>query len=41
MDFVENNGFDKTLIEDGNELQFLEFLIEKSKLFKNNKSVKD
>ena len=41
VDFVENNGFDKTLIEDGNELQFLEFLIEQSKLFKNNKSVKD
>lgn len=41
VDFVENKGFDKTLIEDGNELQFLEFLIEKSKLFKNNKSVKD
>lgn len=39
--FVENNGFDKSLINNGNELQFLEFLIAQSKLFKSTKNVKD
>ncbi len=32
--FVEDNGFDKSFMEDGNELQFLEFLIKKSIEFK-------
>ncbi|MBN4070263.1 hypothetical protein JYT76_01140 [Olleya sp. AH-315-F22] len=39
--FVEDNGFDKTLMKDGNELQFLEFLIRQSKEFKKNKIGED
>lgn len=34
--FVEDNGFDQSLMEDGNELQFLEFLIKQSVEFKKN-----
>lgn len=36
--FIEDNGFDKVLMEEGNELLFLEFLIDKSKEFKKIKS---
>jgi len=36
--FVEDNGFDKNLLKAGNELQFLDFLIEKSKAFKKIKN---
>ncbi|MCF6294798.1 MAG: carboxypeptidase-like regulatory domain-containing protein [Flavobacteriaceae bacterium] len=39
--FVEDNGFDKNLMEEGNELQFLEFLISQSKAFKKSKSGKN
>lgn len=41
VSFVEDNGFDKNLMEDGNELQFLEFLISQSIVFKKNKSGKE
>lgn len=34
--FVEDNGFDKSLLEGGNELKFLEYLIEQSIEFKKN-----
>ena len=34
--FVEDNGFDKNLMKDGHELEFLEFLISQSKLFQKN-----
>ena len=39
--FVEDNGFDKNLMKNGNELKFLEFLIDQSRLFKNIKNEKD
>ena len=39
--FVEDSGFDKNLMIDGNELEFLEFLIDQSRLFKNIKNEKD
>jgi len=41
VSFVEDNGFDKNLIKDGNELQFLEFLIKQSIVFKKSKSHKN
>ena len=39
--FVEDSGMDKTLLEDGKELQFLEYIIKKSKEFQANKNGKD
>jgi len=39
--FVEDSGMDKTLLEDGKELQFLEYIIKKSKEFQVNKNGKD
>jgi len=39
--FVEDSGLDKTLLEDGSELQFLEHIIKKSKEFQANKNGKD
>ena len=39
--YVEDSGIDKTLMEDGNELQFLEFLIAQSIAFKKVKSGKN
>jgi hypothetical protein len=39
--FVEDSGMDKSLLEDGNELQFLDFVIKKSKEFQANKNGKN
>lgn len=39
--YVENSGFDKNLMQDGNELEFLEFLIDQSRQFKNTYTEKD
>lgn len=39
--FVEDSGMDKTLLEDGKELQFLDYIIKKSKEFQVNKNGKD
>ena len=39
--FVEDSGMDKTLLKDGKELQFLEYIIKKSKEFQANKNGKD
>jgi len=39
--FVEDSGMDKTLLDDGKELQFLDFIIKKSKEFQANKNEKD
>jgi len=39
--FVEDSGIDKSLLEDGKELQFLEFIIKKSKEFQANLNGKD
>jgi hypothetical protein len=39
--FVEDSGIDKTLLEDGKELQFLDYIIKKSKEFQANKNGKD
>jgi hypothetical protein len=41
VNFVENNGFNKRLMDDGNELQFLEFLIKQSIEFNKNISGKN
>lgn len=39
--FVEDSGLDKTLLEDGRELQFLDYIIKKSKEFQANKNGQD
>jgi hypothetical protein len=39
--FVEDSGIDKTLLDDGKELQFLEYIIRKSKEFQSNKNGKN
>ena len=39
--FVEDNGFNKDLLKEGNELQFLEFLIDKSIEFQKIKNEKN
>ena len=39
--FVEDSGMDKSLLDDGKELQFLEYVIKKSKEFQANKNGKD
>lgn len=39
--FVEDSGIDKSLLEDGKELEFLDFIIKKSKEFQANKNGKD
>ena len=39
--FVEDSGMDKTLLEDGHELQFLEYVIKKSKEFQAKKNGKN
>ena len=39
--FVEDSGMDKTLLEDGKELQFLDYVIKKSKEFQVNKNGKN
>jgi len=39
--FVEDSGMDKTLLDDGRELQFLEHIINKSKEFQASKNGKD
>jgi len=39
--FVEDSGLDKTLLDDGKELQFLNFIIAKSKEFQANKNGED
>lgn len=39
--FVEDSGMDKTLLEDGKELQFLDYIIKKSKEFQANKNGKN
>jgi hypothetical protein len=39
--FVENSGFDTSLMDDGKELQFLEFLVAQSKLFNSMRNDKD
>jgi len=38
--FVEDSGIDKALLDDGKELQFLDFIIKKSKEFQANKNGK-
>lgn len=39
--FVEDSGLDKALLDDGRELEFLNFIINKSKEFQANKNGKD
>ena len=39
--FVEDSGMDKTLLADGKELQFLDYVIKKSKEFQVNKNGKN
>ena len=39
--FVEDSGIDKTLLDDGKELQFLDYIIKKSKEFQATKNGKD
>lgn len=39
--FVEDSGLDISLLDDGKELQFLDYLIKKSKEFQANKNGKD
>ena len=39
--FVEDSGMDKNLLDDGKELQFLDYIIKKSKEFQANKNGKD
>lgn len=39
--FVEDSGMDKSLLEDGKELQFLDYVIKKSKEFQANKNGKN
>lgn len=39
--FVEDSGLDKSLLDDGKELQFLDFIIKKSKEFQANINGKD
>ena len=39
--YVENDGLDQTLFDEGNEVQLLEFLVKESKEFLNASGVKD
>ena len=39
--FVEDSGMDKSLLDDGKELQFLDYIIKKSKEFQANKNGKN
>ena len=39
--FVEDSGIDKALLDDGKELQFLDYIIKKSKEFQANKNGED
>jgi len=41
VSFIEDNEFDKSLMDDGKELQFLEFLIAQSLAFKKIESGKN
>jgi hypothetical protein len=39
--FVEEGGFDRNLMKDGNEMEFLEFLIGRSQNFRKIKEIED